>query len=327
MLMTPQQRSALSFSVRVALRAGAPAGLGASTASLVSGTDALSDEQTICEVKGSGEFPLLQIVDARLPSMAQEQLWRELRLPEVNTALAADLTEIERKLNSAAGIEGGGVEDVVDQLASVDVRLPPAIQGGPDTVVTLLLQNVGGVTAELKLRYPTESELQIEQWADKGEPTAIELKQHMIVDKGILSVSPKYAVLGPGQTVTVTLTMRHLRADDYALPLLLQLDSGKTMAMNLRGRTLVSGEAYLHLPLREFEMGPTPIGLPEPQRHTLELPNYSDTALEYSLDLTELDALNDANYAFPVLQCEAPAGEIRGWRRARPVPLPPPRSA
>ena len=135
--------------------------------------------------------------------MAQEQLWRELRLPEVNTerrlsnrgssahrslpptsltpprplqvntALAADLTEIERKLNSAAGIEGGGVEDVVDQLASVDVRLPPAIQGGPDTVVTLLLQNVGGVTAELKLRYPTESELQIEQWADKGEPTAI----------------------------------------------------------------------------------------------------------------------------------------------------------
>ena len=28
-----------------------------------------------------------------------------------------------------------------------------------------------------------------------GEPTAIELKQHMIVDKGILSVSPKYAVL------------------------------------------------------------------------------------------------------------------------------------
>ena len=91
----------------------------------------------------------------------------------MNTALAADLTEIERKLNSAAGIEGGGVEDVVDQLASVDVRLPPAIQGGPDTVVTLLLQNVGGVTAELKLRYPTESELQIEQWADKGEPTAI----------------------------------------------------------------------------------------------------------------------------------------------------------
>ena len=76
--------------------------------------------------------------------------------------------------------------------------------------------------------------------------------------------------------------MRHLRADDYALPLLLQLDSGKTMAMNLRGRTLVSGEAYLHLPLREFEMGPPPIGLPEPQRHTLELPNYSDTALEYT---------------------------------------------
>ena len=64
-------------------------------------------------------------------------------------------------------------------------------------------------------------------------------------------------------------------------------------------------------------MGPTRIGLPEPQRHTLELPNYSDTALEYSLDLTELDALNDANYAFPVLQCEAPAGEIPAGGVAR----------
>ena len=35
------------------------------------------------------------------------------------------------------------------------------------------VRSIGQVTAELKLRYPTESELQIEQWADKGEPTAI----------------------------------------------------------------------------------------------------------------------------------------------------------
>ena len=57
------------------------------------------------------------------------------------------------------------------------------------------------LAAAFRLRYPTEMELQIEHWADKGEPSATELKQHLIVDKGIMSISPKEAELAPGEQV------------------------------------------------------------------------------------------------------------------------------
>ena len=41
--------------------------------------------------------------------------------------------------------------------------------------------------------------------ADKGEPTAIELKQHLIVDKGVLAVAPKTAELAPTQAAAIVL--------------------------------------------------------------------------------------------------------------------------
>ena len=63
-------------------------------------------------------------------------------------------------------------------------------------------------------------DLEIEHWADTGEPTAVELKQHLMVDKGIIEVSPKQAAMPPGGKQAIRLRMRHQRADEYELPLL-----------------------------------------------------------------------------------------------------------
>ena len=70
------------------------------------------------------------------------------------------------------------------QLRSIDCWLPPALHGAADTELTLLLENTGGLAVELSIKYPTEMDLEIEHWADTGEPTAVELKQHLMVDKG-----------------------------------------------------------------------------------------------------------------------------------------------
>ena len=49
-----------------------------------------------------------------------------------------------------------------------------ALHGAADTELTLLLENTGGLAVELSVKYPTEMDLEIEHWADTGEPTAIE---------------------------------------------------------------------------------------------------------------------------------------------------------
>ena len=71
------------------------------------------------------------------------------------------------------------------------------------------MRNEGKLNASFQLRYPTEMELQIEHWADKGEPTAVELKQHLIVDRGIMEVAPKAAAPAPGAAATIRVTMRN----------------------------------------------------------------------------------------------------------------------
>ena len=48
---------------------------------------------------------------------------------------------------------------------------------------------------------------------------------------------------------------------------------------------------------------PTPIGLPQPSLHVIELPNYSDAPLEFQLELEELHALNQQSHGFPELAC------------------------
>ena len=265
----------------------------------------------IGEVMADAQLPQLQVVDARLLGMAQEALWRQLRLPQVNAELAASLSEVEVQACSEEGYPTGGDPNMLSkQLKSIDCWLPPALHGAADTELTLLLENTGGLAVELSVKYPTEMDLEIEHWADTGEPTAIELKQHLMVDKGIIEVTPKQANMPPGGKQAITLRMRHHRADEYELPLLVALANGKQFVLNVKWRTLVPGEEHLHLPLREVRLPPTPIGLPHPSLHALELPNYGDVPLAFELELEELHALNEQSHGFPILQCALPSGAI-----------------
>ena len=74
------------------------------------------------------------------------------------------------------------------------------------------------------------------------------------MDKGIIEVSPKQAAMPPGGKQAIRLRMRHQRADEYELPLLVALANGKQFVLNLKWRTLVPGEEHLHLPLREVRL-------------------------------------------------------------------------
>uniref|UniRef100_A0A6U7JJ14 Coiled-coil domain-containing protein 108 n=1 Tax=Haptolina brevifila TaxID=156173 RepID=A0A6U7JJ14_9EUKA len=204
----------------------------------------------------------------------------------------------------------GDVASIQASLPTIDMMMPPGLPGDPPMQLHLLVRNVGKLDAAFQVRYPTEMELQIEHWADKGEPSAVELKQHLIVDKNILAITPKKAELAPGQDVELIVRMRHFRADDYELPLLLQVTSGRQLVLNVQGRTLALGERYLHIPLREVRLPPTPIGLETAQRHTFELPNYTDVELPFDVQLAEINKLNKANHDFPIFVCENPTGVI-----------------
>ena len=262
-------------------------------------------------------IPPRAVVDARMQGFPQAEVWRQLKLADINDELAAVLSDAESRMNSAQGLSSAGdVASMQRDLESIDVSLPPALPNSADCELHLLIKNTGDLAASFRVRYPTEMELQIEHWADKGEPSAVELKQHLTVDKKILSVLPKKAALEPGECVRVTLRMRHFRADEYELPLLFQIESGKQLVLNVLGRTLAVGEIYLHLPTRLIHFGASPIGMSQPQLHTIDLPNFSDLPIDYEVGLVEIDDLNAANFGFRVLQCVQPVGTIAPFATA-----------
>jgi len=298
MVLRPPRRETFEFAVLCTLRPGTKGEL-------------LGPPREICRITAIADFPQLQVCDARLQGVSQEILWQQLRLPAVNTELRGVLSEAELKILSSDGQASmGDIASIQASLPMIDMMLPPGLPGDPLMSLSLLVRNVGELPASFRLRYPTEMELQIEHWADKGEPTAIELKQHLIVDKGILAISPKSAELAPGEDVELVFSMRHFRADDYELPVLLQVASGRQLTLNVQGRTLALGERYLHIPLREVVLPPAPIGLQTPQRHTFELPNFSDVELPFEVQLQQVYKLNAANHNFPVFVCENPSGVI-----------------
>ena len=51
-----------------------------------------------------------------------------------------------------------------------------------------------------------------------------------------------------------------------------------------------------------MRLPPTPIGLPQPSLHALELPNYGDVPLAFELELDDMHALNEQSHGFPILQ-------------------------
>ena len=311
-VLRPPHRETFELSVHCMLRPGASSGLGQTSEAEKSEPGAfLGPPRELCRISAIADFPQLQICDARLQGVSQELLWQQLRLPEINSELRGVLSEAELKiLSNDSSSSMGDIASMQASLPLVDMMLPPGLPGDPPMVLNLLVRNVGELPAKFGIRYPTEMELQIEHWADKGEPSATELKQHLIVDKGILAVAPKSAELQPGQDCELVVRMRHFRADDYELPLLLQIASGRQLVLNVQGRTLALGERYLHIPLREIPLPPTPIGLPAPQRHTFELPNYSDLELPFEVQLEQMEALNRKNHNFPIFTCENPRGVI-----------------
>ena len=72
---------------------------------------------------------------------------------------------------------------------------------------------------------PNELDVEIEQWADAGEPTEDELRQNCIIDARLFDIEPKEASL-PEVTVTIRISYNYGSTEyggDHCIPVLFKL--------------------------------------------------------------------------------------------------------
>lgn len=75
----------------------------------------------------------------------------------------------------------------------------PIKYGNKPRKVTVSLKNIGGVPAEWAFKMPNDNEIEMEPWADPGEPNEEQAFERHILEKGIFLIEPKSGVLEPGQ--------------------------------------------------------------------------------------------------------------------------------
>ena len=65
-------------------------------------------------------------------------------------------------------------------------------------VIIITIQNIGGTDLDWNFKLPSDSQVDVEPWADPGEPTSEEAFEKFIIEKRIFEISPKKGFLRPG---------------------------------------------------------------------------------------------------------------------------------
>jgi len=183
----------------------------------------------------------------------------------------------------------------------------------------LKLRNAGDLLVDFELKLPTDMEIEIENWADKGEANEEDTRHTAILSKGLFKVYPRKGRLEAGEEMALYLQYNYTsiepetldRDGRHELPVLLSIKQGKTVRLMLTGTTLEPSAACLSVEEPVLSRS-VPMGHPGPDVPILyqELHNDGDVSVEYEIDEAPLQELVRANYGCPVIRCLNPTGVI-----------------
>lgn len=270
----------------------------------------LSQKYTI-NIIAKGDFPLLRFADIRNDQMSVSNLWEKFELTALNKELLTVLSKEEVEYSNSEKKTNQSVQDLQKNLKvfSWDFGKVPIKYSHKPKKVTLTIRNVGGVKAEWAFKLPNDSEIELEPWADPGEPTPEQAFEQHILDSNIFMIEPKTGSLAPGQQTDVNVYYVSREVNFHHLKVFLQISHGKPLILHFKGETL-SRRAHLRLCKDEFHIPPVPIGLEWSVTYPIEIKNLGITKLKYKVDLANVEKLNTENFDFRVFDIENPEGVL-----------------
>ena len=124
-------------------------------------------------------------------------------------------------------------------LAGVATGLGVGLEGAEPTALYLEVCNVGAIPVEWRLLLRNEPEVDLENWVEIGEPASeVDAHQRFVLEQKIISVSPKFGALEPGQRQPVRVLYRHDHPGAHWLTALLSIKDGRSVRLELGGRTV-----------------------------------------------------------------------------------------
>ena len=134
--------------------------------------------------------------------------------------------------------------------------------------------------ADWAFKMPNDSEIEMETWADPGEPSNEQAFEKDILEKKIFTIEPRRGTLAPGEQMDLSVNYFPKEVKKHHLNLFFQIANGKPLAIRFEGETL-HRRAQLQLIKHTYDLPPVPIGLEWAITYPIEIRNLGITKLKY----------------------------------------------
>ncbi|KAF0717302.1 Aste57867_2382 [Aphanomyces stellatus] len=268
----------------------------------------LADSESVkMSVEASASFPTLVVEDIRLLQTSTATGWSQFQVEPINKFLMAPLTKEELRFNAESSPD-------LSTLTSFHLQFTPAVHGSSTEEAWVQLRNPGSLVVTFRIYYPNESDVELEPWADRGEPTAEELRQNIIIDSKLFTITPRTGVLQPHQSLVLSISYAYSSMQYegiHDLPIMLNVAQGKKLTLVLNGRTLPPSTPHLFIPNLTSTLSPIMLGESTRKTHQFCKPvlqqiplfNAGDRPLKIDVDDSALAYLNANQFNFPLLEC------------------------
>lgn len=191
-------------------------------------------EKSFIKIRATGDYPLLRVTDVRNEQISTANLWERFRLTNMNKELIKPLNDVEQVFNNSEKTNQS-IHDLQKNLKSFtwDFGKIPIKYGSKPRKVTLSLKNIGGVPSEWQFKMPNDNEIELEPWADPGEPTEEQAFERHILEKGIFQIEPRKGNLAPGEQMDVSVYYYPKEVKLHYLKVFFHILNGKPLIINL----------------------------------------------------------------------------------------------
>ena len=292
----------------------------------------LLSQKCSIRIKGKGNYPLLKIIDVRNDSVSVATLWENFSINHINKELMNDLNEDERKFLNIETLNFSEATSLMKRLQSYIWNfghLPIKANIKPRKIV-ITIQNVGGTDLNWNFKLPSDSQIEVEPWADPGEPTDEEAFEKAILERKIFAIHPRSGFLQPGKICDIELIYSPGNEEEYTLDkkmdrkvsekhflqVVLQILNGKPLLIHFKGMTLAPMEGLLAVRKNNYTLPDVPIGSLIPVTFPIEISNVGNTQVSYKIDIADLDGKEDAKGSkYKIFDIQNPTGNVNAGEK------------
>ncbi|XP_061697991.1 cilia- and flagella-associated protein 65 isoform X12 [Syngnathoides biaculeatus] len=269
----------------------------------------LSPPKPVCEVRGNGVFPTLQVTDVSsggvMAWLSKTYVWKLLSVDSLNAQLVCMPSPVEHSYRSPRRHSMRTYPTILIK-AMVDINFSAAPLNSEPSTFALVFYNPGSIPVEWTFLFPDDQQVDFKHWSQGEELCNNELEQMQVGE--LFSVSPLSGTLLSGQQNSVQLSYSHTVSGTHQLPIILKILHGREILLHFQGVTVAQERPHLYFLSTHHVFTPIMIGSLTPPIQTYNLYNGGDVPVHYEVDAGVLSKLQENNFNQPLLCCLNPVG-------------------